>query len=108
MCIRDSILTRHRLCEAFDVEPGELIDILAWAMENPSEPIIVDAKEAECFQNQQDSVDLEAIPIPHHWPQDRGRYSSASVIIAQYNGIRNMSFLNEEYQQFINEYPNLK
>ena len=94
-----NILTRHRLCEAFDVEPGELIDILAWAMENPSEPIIVDSKEAECFQNQQDSVDLEAIPIPHHWPQDRGRYSSASVIIAQYNGIRNMSF----HRQFLRD-----
>jgi len=30
-----NVLTRQRLCEAFDVEPGELIDILSWAMENP-------------------------------------------------------------------------
>ena len=32
-------------------------------MENPSNPVLVDSKDAECFQNQQDSVDLEAIPI---------------------------------------------
>ena len=94
-----NLLTRERLCAAIGISPEEYIDTLAWAMENPSEPIIVDAKEAECFQNQQDSVDLEAIPIPHHWPQDRGRYSSASVIIAQYNGIRNMSF----HRQFLRD-----
>ena len=39
------------------------------------------------------------LPIPHHWPQDRGRYSSASVIIASYNGIRNMSF----HRQFVRD-----
>ena len=30
-----NILTRQRLCEAFEVEPGELIDILSWAMRIP-------------------------------------------------------------------------
>ena len=27
----------------FDISPGDLIDVLAWAMENPSEPEVVDA-----------------------------------------------------------------
>ncbi len=49
-----NILTRQRLCEAFEVQPGELIDILSWAMENPSEPILVDGSNAprgqSCFR----------------------------------------------------------
>ena len=87
-----NLLTRERLCAAIGISPEEYIDTLAWAMKNPKSPEIVDSSSAECFENIQTTVDLEAIPIPHHWPQDRGRYSSASVIIAQYNGIRNMSF----------------
>ena len=43
----------------------------------------------ECPQN---SPDLTKLPIPHHWREDRGRYMSSSVIIAEYGGIRNMSF----------------
>ena len=43
----------------------------------------------ECTQ---DSPDLTKLPIPHHWREDRGRYMSSSVIIAEYGGIRNMSF----------------
>ena len=87
-----NLLTRERLCAAIGISPEEYIDTLASAMKNPKSPEIVDTSSAECFENIQTTVDLEAIPIPHHWPQDRGRYSSASVIIAQYNGIRNMSF----------------
>ncbi len=94
-----NLLTRERLCAAIGISPEEYIDTLAWAMDNPRNPVLVDSKVAECFQNQQDSVDLEAIPIPHHWPQDRGRYSSASVIIARYNGVRNMSF----HRQFLRD-----
>ena len=94
-----NLLTRERLCAAIGISPEEYIDTLAWAMDNPAIPQIVGNDAAECFQNQQDVVNLESIPIPHHWPQDRGRYSSASVIIAQYNGIRNMSF----HRQFLRD-----
>ena len=94
-----NLLTRERLCAAIGISPEEYIDTLAWAMDNPSEPVIVEPSDSECFENVQDKVDLLKIPIPHHWPQDRGRYSSASVIIAQYNGIRNMSF----HRQFLRD-----
>ena len=96
-----NVLSRDRLCDVFKVTPGELIDVLGWAMQNPSEPVIVDASEAECFENMQDTVDITQLPIPHHWPEDQGRYSSASVIIAEDNGIRNMSF----HRQFVRD-PN--
>jgi len=87
-----NVLVRDRLCEVFDISPGELIDTLAWGMANPSEPMIVDTSDAEVLENRQDVVDLGALPIPWHYREDGGRYQSASVIIAEYNGIRNMSY----------------
>ena len=87
-----NILTRKRLCEAFEVKPGELIDILAWAMENPSEPVLIDKENAPVLDNTMVDTDLSKIPIPWHYREDGGRYQSASIIIAQYDGVRNASF----------------
>jgi len=94
-----NVLARDRLCSIFDISPGELIDILAWAMDNPEEPVVVNNENAPVLENTQDSVDLCAIPIPWHYPEDRGRYQSASVIIAEYDGVRNMSF----HRQFLRD-----
>ena len=85
-----NLLTRPRLCAALSIEPEDFIDLLGWAMDNPGIPKIVESGPVlECPQ---ESPDLTLLPIPHHWREDRGRYMSASVIIAEYNGIRNMSF----------------
>ena len=65
-----NILTRQRLCEYFGVAPGELIDILAWAMENPSEPVIVPKEESPVMDNTMEGVDLGRLPIPWHYPVD--------------------------------------
>ena len=92
-----NMLTRDRLCEAIGIQPDVYIDTLAWAMKNPSEPVIVSPSDAPVYDCMQDEVDLTALPIPHHWPQDRGRYMSASVIIAEVDGRRNMSF----HRQFL-------
>ena len=94
-----NILTRDRLCNLFQITPGELIDTLAWAMENPSEPHIIEKDSAPVMANKQEKVNLESLPIPWHYKEDRGRYQSASVIIAQYGGIRNMSF----HRQFVRD-----
>ena len=40
-----NVLTRERICSTFDITPGELIDTMAWAMKNPSEPIIIEKDE---------------------------------------------------------------
>ena len=93
------MLTRDRLCEAIGIQPEVYIDTLAWAMKNPSSPEIVSPAEAPVFDCMQDEVNLHNIAIPHHWPQDRGRYMSASVIIAEVNGQRNMSF----HRQFLRD-----
>ena len=94
-----NVLARDRLCSIFEISPGELIDILAWAMKNPTEPEVVSKENSPVFENKQEITDLTKIPIPWHYPEDRGRYQSASVIIAEYDGIRNMSF----HRQFLRD-----
>tara|TARA_B100000989_G_scaffold298850_1_gene290460 strand:+ start:2883 stop:4148 length:1266 start_codon:yes stop_codon:yes gene_type:complete len=85
-----NLLTRPRLCSALGIPPEDFIDLLGWAMKNPMEPKIVETGPVlECPQ---DPVDLTKLPIPHHWREDGGRYMSSSVIIAEYGGIRNLSF----------------
>ena len=86
------VLVRDRLCDVFSVTPGELIDVLAWGMANPEPPLVVDSAEAEVLQCKQEPIDLQKIPIPRHYQEDAGRYQSASIIIAEYDGIRNMSY----------------
>ena len=98
-----NLLTRERLCAAIGISPEDYIDTLGWAMSNPLQPEIIEPNESPCFENIQDVVDLTKLPIPHHWPQDRGRYVSASVIIAEDNGIRNMSF----HRQFVRDESHL-
>ena len=44
------------------------------------------------MQSGQEEVDLSKIPIPWHFKEDGGRYQSASIIVAQYSGVRNVSF----------------
>lgn len=85
-----NLLTRPRLCEALSIEPEQFVDLLGWAMENPGTPRIVES--GPVMEEPQVSPKLTKLPIPHHWREDRGRYMSASVIIAEYNGVRNMSF----------------
>ena len=94
-----NVLARDRLCSIFEISPGELIDILAWAMKNPTDPEIVSKENSPVFENKQEITDLTKIPIPWHYPEDRGRDQSASVIIAEYEGIRNMSF----HRQFLRD-----
>ena len=36
-----NMLTRDRLCAAIGIEPEAYIDTLGWAMDHPSEPVLV-------------------------------------------------------------------
>ena len=85
-----NVLSRERLCDVLNIGPGELIDILGWAMKNPQQPRMVES--APVLKNTQSPVSLTNLPIPHHYRQDRGRYMSASIVIAEYQGQRNVSF----------------
>ena len=78
-----NVLTRKRICETFNVNPGELIDILAWAMNNPCEPEMIDSGSAPVMENTMEKVNLEKIPIPWHYPEDR----KISISIRDYSPI---------------------
>ena len=92
-----NILTRDHLCKVWKLTPGELIDTMGWAMKNPIDPIVIEPNNAECMENTMEQADVTSIPVPWHYEEDRGRYMSASVIIAERNGERNMSF----HRQFV-------
>ena len=92
-----NVLSRDRLCEVFQVTPGELIDVLGSAMDNPQEPSFVES--GPVLDNTMESVMLSNLPIPHHYREDRGRYMSASIVIAEYEGQRNVSF----HRQFLRD-----
>ena len=92
-----NVLSRERLCQVFDVTPGELIDVLGSAMENPQQPKFVTT--GPIFENEMGNVALTKLPIPHHYREDRGRYMSASIVIAEYMGQRNVSF----HRQFLRD-----
>ena len=92
-----NVLSRERLCSVLDVRPDELIDILGWAMENPQPPNSVSS--GPVLENTQENVNLSKLPIPHHYREDRGRYMSASIVIAEYDGQRNVSF----HRQFLRD-----
>ena len=87
-----NILTRERICETLGISPGELIDILSWAMKNPSEPKLIEKELSPAMENTQRELDLNKIPIPWHYKEDGGRYQSASIIVAEYDNQRNISF----------------
>ncbi len=92
VCLRDN------MARQFGIEPAQLLTSLEWAMDNRSTPINCEG-EAPVMENSIEPVDLRKLPIPHHYPQDRGRYMSASIIIAEYDGIRNVSF----HRQFVRD-----
>ncbi len=84
-----NLLERSLLCDSLNVDASELMDIMLEAMLNPDEPKVVEDSRALEFEM---DVDLERLPIPWHHPEDAGRYMSASIIIAQYEGVRNVSY----------------
>jgi UbiD family decarboxylase len=92
-----NVLSRERLCSVLDVTPSDLIDVLGWAMDNPQPLNIVSS--GPVLENTQDIVELSKLPIPHHYREDRGRYMSASIVIAEYDGQRNVSF----HRQFMRD-----
>jgi 2,5-furandicarboxylate decarboxylase 1 len=92
-----NVLSRERLCSVLDLTPSNLIDVLGWAMDNPQPVNIVSS--GPVLENTQDIVELSKLPIPHHYREDRGRYMSASIVIAEYNGQRNVSF----HRQFMRD-----
>jgi len=93
-----NVCLRENMAREFGIQPHELLTTLEWAMKNRSEPVKC-ATPPPVMENTIQPANLSMLPIPHHYPQDRGRYMSASIIIAQWAGRRNVSF----HRQFIRD-----
>ena len=94
-----NLLTRERLAETLGVAAADLVDMLGKSMKNSAEPLRIDVSNAPVMECSQEVVDLSKLPIPWHYPADRGRYMSASIVIAEYEGLRNVSF----HRQFLRD-----
>lgn len=81
--------TREKIATGLGVSPTELIDVISFAVSAPSE--CSEIKNPK-FRKYNPEVDLLKLPIPRYFPKDGGRYISSGVIVAESNGIRNVSF----------------
>ena len=60
------------------------------AQTNPIDTHVVE--HAEFRKNSTTDVDLDMLPIPKLFPKDAGRYITAGVWVAEWQGVRNLSF----------------
>ena len=67
--------TRERVCEAIGTTPGEYINYVANAIDNPIDPVVVEG-EARV------ETSLDKLPILRHFEKDAGRYISSGIVVA--------------------------
>lgn len=81
--------TRTKIATALNCRPEELVQRLIAAMAAPQATAEV---HEPAFRAQQIPLDLMKLPAVKYFPQDGGRYISAGIVVAEYNGRRNVSF----------------
>ncbi len=82
--------SRRRIEEALKSTPEQLSSRMLEAMSSPTPPQEVDSAPFE--QNILTEFDLNESAIPKFFEGDGGRYITAGVIIAEFEGKKNMSF----------------
>ena len=82
--------TRERIARAMGVSPEELTRKMMQAMDSPSQPQEIDKAPFE--KNILTDFDLRESAIPKFYPTDGGRFITAGVVVAEHDGIRNLSF----------------
>lgn len=82
--------TRERISKAMGVSPEELTRKMMRAMDSPSQPQEIDNAPFE--KNKITDFDLRESAIPKFYPTDGGRFITAGVVVAEHDGIRNVSF----------------
>ncbi len=81
--------TRAKVAQALNIAPEGIVDHLLYAMDNPAD--VEEVKDPE-FRAKSIDVDLMKLPIPKYFPEDGGRYITSGIIVAEYEGKRNVSF----------------
>ena len=82
--------TRERVATALGTTKDDLLPRLLEAQTHPKDPRLVD--RADFLKNSSTDVDLLDSPVPKLYPQDAGRYITAGVWVAEWEGVRNLSF----------------
>lgn len=82
--------TRERIAQAMGVTPMELAKKMMQAMDSPSAPQEIET--APFDKNVLTDFDLRESAIPKFYETDGGRFVTAGVVIAEHEGIKNMSF----------------
>jgi len=82
--------TRDRIAKAMATSPRELTTKMMQAMDSPSTPQEID--NAPFDKNILTDFDLRESAIPKFYATDGGRFVTAGVVIAEQDGIRNVSF----------------
>lgn len=82
--------TRERIAAAMNTTPAELTRKMMQAIDDPSPP--QEIENAPFDQNVLTDFDLQESAIPKFYSTDGGRFVTAGVVIAEHDGIRNMSF----------------
>jgi UbiD family decarboxylase len=82
--------TRERIAAAMGVSPADLTMKMMRAMDSPSKP--QEIENAPFDQNILTDFDLRESAIPKFYATDGGRFITAGVVVAEHDGIRNLSF----------------
>ena len=82
--------TRERIARAMGITPMELTQNMMRAMDSPSTP--QEIENAPFDRNILTDFDLRESAIPKFYKTDGGRFVTAGVVVAEHEGIRNMSF----------------
>lgn len=82
--------TRDRIAKAMATSPMELTAKMMQAMDSPSAPQEIDS--APFDKNILTDFDLRESAIPKFYATDGGRFVTAGVVVAEQDGIRNVSF----------------
>ncbi|MFA7063474.1 MAG: UbiD family decarboxylase [Methanomethylophilus sp.] len=81
--------TRAKVAAALGVPKDGIVQHLMAGMAAPQP---VHEVVAPAFRYQQLPLDLMKLPVVKYFPRDGGRYISAGIVVAEYNGKRNVSF----------------
>jgi len=82
--------TRERIAAAMGTTPSELTEKMLRAMDHPSPP--QEIENAPFDSNVLTEFDLRQSAIPKFYPTDGGRYITAGVVVAEHDGVKNLSF----------------
>ncbi len=82
--------TRDRVAAALGVTKDDLLTKLLDAQSHPKDTRLVE--RAPFQKNASTDVDLLDSPVPKLYPKDAGRYITAGVWVAEWQGVRNLSF----------------